>query len=74
MDASANGHLRIVEVLIAAGADVRGNAGCDRAPSAPVPSTAVRWCGSETALLLAARGGHADIIATLAAAGADRCG
>jgi hypothetical protein len=34
----------------------------------------LEWCGSETALLLAARGGHADIIATLVAAGADRCG
>ncbi len=75
--AADNGDARVVEVLIAAGADVRGNAGCDRAPSAPVPSTAasgIEWRGSEAALLLAARGSHADIIATLVAAGADRCG
>jgi hypothetical protein len=33
----------------------------------------IALCGSETALLLAARGGHADVIAVLVAAGADRC-
>ncbi len=70
--AAHNGHLRVVEVLIAAGADVRGDNGCDRAPSAPVRFTAVSRFGSETALFWAARGGHADIIAMLAAAGADR--
>ena len=130
MNAAEGGHLRAVEVLIAAGADVaaendlgygphsvpqrnRGTlsdvvancaAGALRswrrhtkvtrawsrcssrlAPTcAATPGATVRrgtrpvhgcieWCGSETALLLAARDGHADIIAMLVAAGADRC-
>jgi hypothetical protein len=73
MDASHSGHLRVVEVLIAAGADVRGDNGSGRAPMCTrlVPGC-IEWCGSAMALLWAARGGHADIIAMLAGAGADR--
>ena len=74
MEASHYGHLRVVEVLIAAGADVRGDDGCDRAPMCTrLVAGCIEWCGSEAALFWAARGGHADIIATLVAASADRC-
>jgi hypothetical protein len=76
VEAADNGDARVVEVLVAAGADVRGEDGCDphvrRCAPVRSPAVIIEWCGSEAALLLAARGGHADIIATLVAAGADR--
>ena len=72
--AAHNGHKGVVEVLIAAGADVRGDNGCGRAPMCTrLVAGCIEWCGSATALFWAARGGHADIIATLVAASADRC-
>ncbi len=77
MEAADNGDARVVEVLIAAGADVRGDDGCDPQCADVHPSgrraVIIEWCGSEAALVIAAQGGHADIIATLVAAGADKC-
>jgi hypothetical protein len=78
MEAAHNGHKGVVEVLIAASADVAATNDLGYGPQCtectrPVAGC-IEWCGSEAALFWAARGGHADIIEMLAAAGADRCG
>ncbi len=74
MYAAHNGHTRAVKVLIAAGADAKAtsNNGYARAPN-PVGrwSRRTERVGRETALMGAARNGHAHAIKLLIAAGAD---
>ena len=74
MYAAHNGHTRAVKVLIAAGADAKATSNSGYAPCAEFGG---RWprrterVGRETALMGAARNGHAHAIKLLIAAGAD---
>jgi ankyrin repeat protein len=85
MWAARNGHARVVELLLAAGADVAAKAHDGFATKTndgyKGPCTKHSGCtpsdsfgvlrGRDTALLLAARNGHARVVGLLIAAGAD---
>ena len=76
MVAAANGHIRVVELLIAAGADLSAKTKANGYGGAPNEAAAnrrirSRACGRWTALMHAAVNGRARVVELLIAAGAD---
>jgi ankyrin repeat protein len=75
MVAAAKGHIRVVELLIAAGADLaaKANNGYGGAPNEMAARRRIRSraCGRWTALMHAANFGNERVVELLIAAGAD---